>query len=185
MEQEKIAKEVLTILNNNKTSIKQIENQKTNYYNYITDTIYLADYAKQKGLENTNPFCGNLITICHECIHSIQSRYLHILNFIFSNLSILLTIIGIITKLFFEQADWVKILTCFVISSAILTRSILEISAIRKSVELAEKIINVLEIKSISLNDIKFSKRIIKRLLPIQIIRMNIDKLIMLVLICI
>ena len=103
-ENKEICKEVLKILNNTKTKIKE-ENNEDNYNNKknkknadslyvaISDTIFIGD------IKDTYT---RIQTICHECLHSIQPRRLLIFNFIYSSiyifyflLSIILTIIGI------------------------------------------------------------------------------------------
>lgn len=184
MEQEKIAKEVLSLLGNNHTSVIESDDMEVNYYNFLTDTIYLTtNFNKQKqakGLENANPFCGNLVTICHECIHSMQAKTLHILNLILSNLSIVLAIICIILMLTVGKVIWFSLVSVAIILVAILVRVVLELEAINKSLVLAEQVLTKCNIEDVQNRDIQEARNIVKKLMPLQVIRMIVDKIIML-----
>lgn len=179
-----LIKNILNLLNNNHTLIEEVDSQ-TNYYNFITDTIYLSknlDSLKQtKGLENTNPFCAELITICHECIHSVQSKILHVLNLILSNLSLILTIVTIIIMLFFSKPLWWIVFCLVTVICAAIVRLLLEIDAITKSVKLAGNVIENRIINGVDKNDVLEAKKIIKKMLPMQIIKMILDKIIMII----
>jgi len=189
MEQEKIAKEVLTLLGNNHTKLKGLEEIEVNYYNFLTDTIYLTTNVNKKkqakGLENANPFCGNLVTICHECMHSMQAKTLHILNLILSNLSIVLAIVSIILILTIGKALWVSLVSVTIILAAILVRVVLELEAIKKSLVLSEQVLTKCNIENVKNKDIQQARKIVKRLMPLQVIQMVLDKLIMLVIVVI
>lgn len=189
MNQENLTKEVLTFLNNNHTSVKESNDIGVNYYNFVTDTIYLTTRIKEnkpaKGLENANPFCGNLVTICHECIHSIQLKALHIINLVLSNISIILTVISLILMITIGKPNWLCIVALSLVLLAIACRLFLEIDAINKSTIVAEKVLEKVNVRNAEFKDIQEAKKIIKRLLPVQLIRMVLDKIIMLVIIVI
>jgi len=186
MEQD-LTKEILALLDNNHTTVAEVSDINSNYYSYITDTIYLATNmdSKKKRLDNTNLFCGRIVTICHECVHSVQNIGLHILNLILSNLSLIFAVISIILTLISIKPTWYIISGCIIIFLAILIRLLLEIDAIHKSLSLAEKVVASLKIENVNYNDIDEAKKTVKRLLPIQIVRMILDKIIMLVIIVI
>lgn len=189
MKKETLTKEILYLLNNNHTSIENVENIKTNYYNFVTDKIYLAnninDSKHKKGLENANPFCGELVTICHECIHSVQSKWLHILNLILSNLSIIFTIISFILMLFFSKPIWWIVISATIIVLAIFVRLFLEINAITRSVKTADRARETINISGVDKKDIVEARKIINKMMPFQIISMLADKIVMLIIVVI
>ena len=94
-ENEKICKDILKMLNNEKVKIKQNEdsNNKTSLYIAITDTILIA---------NIKDIYTRIQTIAHECVHSIQDRRILLFNFFYTNIynlyfviTIILTILGV------------------------------------------------------------------------------------------
>lgn len=178
-----LAKEILTLLNNNHTKVKEVSDINGNYYNYIADTIYMTtnmDNIKKERLDETNLFCAKLVTICHECIHSIQSKVLHILNILLSNLSIIISVVAIILMISFNKPTWYIVFGVAIVFLSTMIRLVLEIDAIYGSLNLAEKVVNNLKIEIVKDSDISEARRVIRRLLPIQIIKMILDKIIML-----
>lgn len=184
-----LTKEILSLLGNNHTKVKVSSNYNCNYYNFLTDTIYLKTNMNKiklaKGLEKANPFCGNLVTICHECIHSMQSKSLHILNLMFSNLSIVLTIVSLILMITTTKPLWFIVISAVLIVGVILIRLALEIQAITKSIALANQAVQKINIENVQKGDVEQAKTIIKRLLPVQILYMVFDKIIMLIIVVI
>ena len=178
---EKITKDVLKYLNNGHTNVEEKEDFKGNYYSFLTDTIYLSkNIAKQKiprQVKNIDKRVGNLIVICHECIHSVQNKALHILNIILSNLSILLCVLCVALTAFGEKNQVVNICTEIVVLMAIVIRLILELEAINRSVIIAKKIIKKNNI-DINESDIKKAKEFINKTKILALIRMTMDKLI-------
>lgn len=189
MRVDNLTKEILELLGNNHTKVKVSNEYNSNYYNFLTDTIYLTSNINKikrvKGLENANPFCGNLVTICHECIHSVQDRRLHILNLILSNLSIALTIISLILMFLLGKTLYFVIISAIIIIDTILIRLTLEAQAITKSIWLANKAIQKINIEKVQKDDVEQAKSIIKKLMPLQIVHMIFDKIIMLVIVVI
>ena len=189
MEKVTLTKEILYLLNNYHTSVETVENTKTSYYNFVTDTIYLSENSNnqkhKKGLENANPFCGELVTICHECIHSVQSKWLHILNLILSNLSIIFTIISFILMMLFSKPIWWIVISVVIIVLAIFARLFLEINAITMSVKIADRVRETLNINGVDKKDIVEARKIINKMMPFQIVRMLADKIVMLIIVVI
>lgn len=183
-----VTKGILGILNNNHTKVQEKSDIKGNYYNYMTDTIYLTtnkEYNMQKRLDKTNLFCAKLLTICHECIHSVQNKKLHLLNLILSNLSIVVTAIAMILLIDFNKPIWYTIFGTIIIFLAILVRGILEIDAINRSLNLAKLAIVNLKINNISNVDINEARKTVRRKMPLQFIKMILDKIIMLIILVI
>ena len=92
-ENEKICKDILKMLKNEKVKIKQNEdsNNKTSLYIAITDTILIA---------NIEDIYTRIQTIAHECVHSIQDRRLLLFNFFYTNIYNLYFVITIILTIF-------------------------------------------------------------------------------------
>lgn len=86
-----LTKEILTKLDNPNVQIKENLDSETSLYIALTNTISISSKKNS---------CARIQTIAHECIHSIQNRYIHLANFIISNIYILyFIIISILTLL--------------------------------------------------------------------------------------
>ena len=87
-----ICKDVLEMLNNTNTKIKEEneEGKKDSLYVAVSDTIFIG---------NIKDTYTRIQTVCHECLHSIQPRRLLMFNFIYSNIYIIYYIISIVLTL--------------------------------------------------------------------------------------
>ncbi len=130
---EEVAKEVLTSFENHHTKVKFDADIKNSYYVFLNDTIYISDNRKDQ-----NEY-SRITLIVHEVIHSLQNKFLQWINFLASNIEILLflvccicTIIGKSFQILYFSYIGVFILT-------ILARAILELHAVIKSIFDTEK----------------------------------------------
>lgn len=180
-------KKILQDLGNNHTNIKYISEYNGNYYNYITDTIYISNSEKTKKipkkLKDFNQDVGQAIMLLHECIHSIQNKVLHVLNLVFSNLSLILGIILVILKIFNKKHFGINIVEIVLLLLACIIRGVLEYDAIKRSVILTKQYVKSNVIQDISNEDVLKISKIIKRLTPMQIIYMLKGKIILLLII--
>lgn len=132
-----VCENILKLLNNPATKVKVKENLKGSYYAYITDTIYLPKENINDDVEE------RLVVLCHECIHSVQSKEMHKINFILSNAEILFSIILLISICLKMNFMWIiafVYLTTLV--SSVIIRVILEKDAVKRSSTLARNVIN-------------------------------------------
>ena len=186
---EKLTKDILKYLGNNHTKVEQKQNFKGNYYSNITDTIYIAKSFSQsklpKGMNNIDKRVAELIVICHECIHSIQNKRLHILNTVLSNVGMILTMVCIIIGFFDIIPIWLKLLSCLCLSLAIAVRLTLEIDAISRSTKVAKSFIENEAHLQFNKEDILLCENYIKKHKAIALTQMIIDKFIALIVICI
>lgn len=131
-------KNILKHIKNSTTKIIEKEEFKGCYYSYINDTIYLAkESSKTKSKEE------KFVVLCHECIHSIQNKFMQALNFYSSNIEILLSIIVII--LLFLKVSYICYITIpyfIIVLINIMVRFVLERNAVKESFMLARRIIN-------------------------------------------
>ena len=145
----KITRDILMMAGNEHTEV-EIKNNRSSYYFFMNDIIYLS-----KEQLNKNEFIENLILISHEIIHSLQSKVLHVINFILSNIEIILFLFLIIANAFVSKI-WTGFeygyLTVSIIS--IITRFFIEMEAVIKSIKLVRK-----RLKS---NDIKYKYNVEK-----------------------
>lgn len=133
---EEICKEILESKGNKHTKLELDNDIKNSYYVYLNDTIYLANSEKARNIYT------RVILIAHECRHTLQSKFLQNLNFILSNLELLMFIIALI--LIFVKVLNITILiiyTIFMIISLI-PRFILEFDAVKSSVKIAKEYMN-------------------------------------------
>ena len=155
----KEAEKILEYLGNKKTQVEEKEDFKGNYYSYLTDTIYLSKNflnKEQKDNKNISNYLANVIMICHECIHSIQKRYLHILNTVFSNLSILVFVICLITRIIENNIGVIKAVGLIMVGISIVIRLLLETEAIDGSINLVAKLMKdglLKDVDEVALND--------------------------------
>lgn len=184
---EKYINEILKHLDNTHTKVESRENFKGNYYNYLTDTIYVGGKFENAKLpskkDNVNKKAAMFIVACHECIHSIQSKCIHILNMIFSNISVILTIIAIILGLFIEKHMTIKMLTIICVVISMIIRFVLEIHAIKESTNIASIIIKTTEIDGVSEEDIQNSKKYMDKHKYVAFLGMILDKIVLLILV--
>jgi len=184
---EDLTKHILKKINNEHTKVELKEDFKGNYYSYVVDTIYIAknfgNKKVPKSVENMNKKAAELIVVCHECIHSIQNKYMHILNTIFSNLSMILTIISIVIGVLWTSPLWLKIATIIALLISIIIRLILEVGAINNSIKLASDIVSNGMVEGVSNEDIEEGTKYIEKNKCLALLQMIIDKIIFLVLI--
>lgn len=177
---EEIAKDLLKKLGNKKTKCLFDEDIKGNYYVYLNDTIYLCN--KQNKKDNYERLC----VIAHECIHSIQPKWLQKLNFIFSNLETIFFVLAII--LYFLKITNVYLFSMYIAIAifSIIPRLVLEIWAMLNAPKLSKK---YLEEKNFEKDDIKKVENVYnfstKILMPFAIIQMFFFKLLRITLISI
>lgn len=179
-------KEILSILNNTHTKICEKEDFKGNYYNYITDTIYVAskDSARKtpKSMEGLSEDTGRLVMLCHECVHSVQNKMMHIQNIVLSNLSLVLGIAILFLKIFGKCSLIVNLIEMCILFYVCIIRSVLELEAIYKSFEVAKKCIKEKITTNVTVEDVDKSWKIAKKMLPFQMLQMLADKLVLIIL---
>lgn len=161
-----MAKELLNSLGNDKTKCVFDEDIKGNYYVYLNDTIYLS--SKQKDQKNYERLC----VISHECVHSVQPKYLQNINFVLSNIEILFFVTFIILYLFKIvniYYFWGYIVLALL---SIIARLILELWATFKAPKLSkkylEKRLQKEEVESVY-NTYKFQTKLLIPLFVIQL----------------
>lgn len=172
-----ITKQVLEKLNNKTTKMLCDEDIKGNYYVFLNDTIYLSS-------KNTNKY-NRLTVICHECIHSMQNKIMQWINFILSNLEIIVFVIFSILKLLniFENILTYTYIAFVIVS--IIPRFILEIHASLKSIRYTMEYVS----EKIGNEEAKFVNKIVKfqvtSLLPVMLFTLCFWKIIRILILCI
>lgn len=173
---EEMTKEILEMLGNKHTKIVLDEDIKNSYYVYLNDTIYLSN--KQSVIEDSS----RVMLISHEARHSVQSKILQILNFLFSNLELIAFVINIVLFALkkYSIANIYPYLIIFVLS--VLFRFILEIDAVVSSVKISRKYL-IEKINKDTLNKIiEIYSFKAKALIPLFLINLYLKKVIRLAL---
>lgn len=162
-----IAKDILNKLDNKKTKSIFDKDIKGNYYVYLNNTIYLS------GRQNEKSNYERLCVIAHECIHSIQPKILQNLNFILSNLEVVIFVVYLL--LFFLKVNIQKIYLVYLIIAifSLVIRTILELWAISRALKLSkeyleEKNVDEINVKKVE-NVYNFSTKL---LTPFALIQM-------------
>jgi len=128
-----ICKNILQLVKNKDTKIKVEETNKNSYYVFLNDTIYLSTRQTSNNRKDTR-----LVLMCHECIHSLQSKLLQWMNFILANLELAFFVAALVLKYIFKQEFIVPIYFAIAIFSIII-RGILEADASIRSISLAQQ----------------------------------------------
>jgi len=186
---EDIAKDILKYLGNTHTKVEKKEGFMGNYYSHLIDTIYLSEGFEKKetpvAAKDINKKAAELVTICHECIHSTQNKHMHLINTILSNLSIVLAVICIVWGVFWTSPVWLRIIAGVIIVMSIIVRLILEIGAVNGSVKLADEFVNKDMIEGVTKQDIEASIKYINKYKFMALLQMVADKIIFLILVLI
>ena len=136
-----ICRHILKKLNNKYVKIEEDKNQKTCLYIAVTNKIIIADVKDSY---------TRVQTICHECLHSIQSKKILLFNFIYSNFYLLyffsIALLGILGKvtnknLFFSLMIFFSYIFYFI-------RSYLENDAMIKAEFLAKEYMEEIKIST-------------------------------------
>lgn len=172
-----ITKETLEKLNNKTTKIVFDNDIQGNYYVFLNDTIYLSNKDADK--------YKRLTVICHECIHSMQNKSLQLINFLFSNLEVIIFIIFSALKFFNLFGNILTYLYIAIIVISLIPRFILEIDASLKSIKLTKEYVS----KKIGNIEAEFVDKIVKfqviSLLPIMLILLIFWKIVRIVILTI
>lgn len=168
---EEITKEILEKLNNKTTKLKCEEEIKGSYYVFLNDTIYLSNNRASKDY-------ARLTLIAHECIHSIQSKLGQVVNFLLSNLEMILFIIVAILKILKKTIPFLENLYWVIVTASILIRMALEMHASIRSISLTKEYMS----KKIKQEDTLFAMKIIRfqvmALLPFMLLSLFFWKMI-------
>lgn len=136
-----VCRHILKKLNNKYVKIEEDKNQKTCLYIAVTNKIIIADVKDSY---------TRVQTICHECLHSIQSKKILLFNFIYSNFYLLyffsIALLGILGKvpnknLFFSLMIFFSYIFYFI-------RSYLENDAMIKAEFLAKEYMEEIKIST-------------------------------------
>lgn len=182
-----IAREILKYLGNKHTRVERKQGFMGNYYSSLIDTIYIAEKFENakvpKGMENVNPKVAELIVVCHECIHSVQNKILHILNIMFANFSMILAAICIFIALFSTSTLWLTIVSSALLLTSMVVRLMLEYGAINGSIKLAKEVVDKGLVADVFTEDIEQSIEYINKRKWSALIQMLLDKIVLLVIV--
>lgn len=174
-ENKQVTFDILEYLGNTSTKLIEDKDIKNNYYVFLNDTIYLNTINKNKYFR--------ICVIAHECIHSIQSKILQKINFISSNLEILLFSILVFMYILNLKLFIIALIYTLVVILNILVRFMLEIDAVKRSTIISDKYLNnklSIEEKNYIVEIYKFQ---IKLLFPIFLINLFVFKILRIMLI--
>lgn len=137
-----LCKNILKKQGNNHTKVVALNTNRGGYYSYINDSIYITS-------DNLNDRLKNIVVICHECIHSTQSKYLHIANMVASNLEILAFILAILNMILGCATLTILMVYMAICIISIAIRCVLEFPAMVNSFEIAKGFCCVDDVRNI------------------------------------
>lgn len=175
---EEICKDILKVINNEKVKVEVDENSKSSLYVFLNNTIYISSKpSKVKSADEQNK--SKVLVIAHECVHSMQSKIIQILNFLLANLEIILFIITLIAKIFFKKYSILSNIYCVVAILSIIIRWYLEMHAIINSVKVTVRYMLKNKVNKESIKQVvKFYKNKMLKTIPLFIISLFIFKII-------
>lgn len=158
MNKAEFCKSVLKQEGNTHTDVVEIETTNGGYYSYVTDKIYISNTT-------IDVIAKDVVVLCHECIHSMQNKWLHLLNVALSNMEIILFVAITLYILFAGFNVWcVAIyLACNILS--IIVRCLLELPAMISSFDMAKK-----HCDSQMRAEIEYKQKQSKKMLPLGIL---------------
>ncbi|MBR6641413.1 MAG: hypothetical protein IKL08_04395, partial [Clostridia bacterium] len=122
---------------------------------------------------------NSLVVMCHEAVHSIQNKALHILNSIFSNISVILGLVCIVLFVVKRTNLVLSIITLVSLIMSIITRLVLEVEAVNKSVILAKEIVLQDVVNNVKLEELTNAKEYINKNKIIALLNMVIGKIVL------
>lgn len=180
-------KQILEYLGNYHTNVERKQGFMGNYYSPLIDTIYIAENFENaeipKDAKDMNKKAAELIVLCHECIHSVQSKCLHLLNTLFASISIVLSLVCIFIGVFWTSPIWLKAVTLTILALSIVFRIILELGAIKGSTKVAVELVKSGLIEDVSEQDIEEGEIYINKHRFAALMQMISDKIIFLILV--
>lgn len=176
---EDICKDILKQIRNDSVKVELDDTSSTSLYVFLTNTIYIANkkIKSKRSVEEQNK--SKLLVIAHECAHSIQSKIMQFINFVLSNLEILLFLTVLFIK--FVLKNHSPILTYIYVGVfifSILVRHYLEMDATINSVKIVTKYLLSAKIeKEKIINLTKYYKKELIKALPLFLLSLYITKI--------
>ena len=124
--------DVKTYFNRNKINIVENKEYKTSIYNFLNNTITIANMQKKQ---------DKILVLVHEFVHSIQPQWLHFINFILSNSEIILFIYSIYLLIMGKFDFNYGALYISTVIPSIIIRTIMEYHAVTKSLKIVKDIL--------------------------------------------
>ena len=181
---QEICKEILELIDNKDVKVEVNSDEKSSLYVFLNNTIYIScNEKKSKDKEKSER--SKLLVMAHECRHSIQNRVVQMLNFILSNLEIVLFVALLVMKVMFKvNLKYVAFLYFLIAICSIFIRLFLELDAVINSVKIVTRYLfknNVDKVKTQNLQ--KYYKKEIMKTLPVFILWLFLFKIIRLMII--
>ncbi len=173
-----ICKDILNIIDNKEVKIEIEEKNKSSLYVFLNNTIYISDkFNKNKDNEKNKK--AKLLVIAHECAHSIQSKTIQILNFILSNIELIMFFIIVVWRIFGKGLEIISYGYFVVALISIFIRFYLELNATVNSIKIVARYllsnkINRKEVKSI----VSYYKKELFKTTPLFVLSLYLFKFI-------
>ena len=164
---EDICNGILEILSNKEVSVETDTSSRSSVYVFLNNTIYISNMSKKnKSRDEQNK--SRLLVIAHECVHSIQPKLVQLLNFILSNIEMILFTLLIVLKIFTKCSLYVLTVGYVVtVLSVIVIRLYLELNATVNSVKLVSKYLSQNKVEKNKIIELqKYYKKELLKTLP-------------------
>lgn len=149
---------ILKSLGNDHTKIIRADIKKGGYYFYLTDSIYIP-------INNSKDELRDIIVLCHECMHSVQNRHLHILNMLCANVELISFMVLAVNSIYNHFSLLFLVFYILICIISLIVRCILEIPAMLGSFELAKNFCNPKDVCNICKIQTQIGKKIVPGIL--------------------
>lgn len=174
-----LCENILKQIGNEDVKIELDNSSNTSLYVFLTNTIIISNkkVKTKKSIDEQNK--SKLLVTAHECAHSIQPKYLQWMNFILTNLEILMFLAILFITFILKYANPILTYVYMVISMfSIGVRHYLEMDATIKSVKITAKHLqnNGVEKKKI-IDLIMYYKGKLLKTMPLFVLGLYITKI--------
>ena len=174
-----ICEDILKQINNENVKIEIDDTSNTNFYIFLTNTIIISNkkIKTKKSIDEQNK--SKLLVTAHECAHSMQPKFVQWINFVLTNLEILMFLAILFITFILKYTNPILTYTYLGISIfSILIRHYLEMDATIKSVKITAKYLqnNGVEKEKI-IELIKYYKGKLLKTMPLFVLGLYITKI--------
>lgn len=176
---DQICKDILNQIKNDNVNVELDDSSSTNLYVFISNTIYISNkkVKTKKSIEEQNK--SKLLVVAHECAHSVQPKILQLINFILSNIEIILFLAILFMTFILKYTNPILQYTYVgVLVLSMFIRLYLEMDATIKSVKLTIRYLLENGVEKYEVVDlVKYYKKELLKMLPLFILSLYITKI--------
>ena len=171
--------DILKQINNENVKFEMDDSSRTSLYVFLTNTIIISNkkVKTKKSVDEQNK--SKLLVTAHECAHSIQPKTMQWLNFILTNIEIIMFLVILFITFILKYTNPILnyIYLCLSLFS-IAIRHYLEMDATIKSVKITSKYLQNNGVEKDKIIDlVKYYKKQLLKTVPLFVLSLYITKI--------